>query len=108
MAYGIILLLCGAGGYLVTGAKSALISGGITGILLVTAGMLGDNSKLMKWLGTIVTGMAALMFSWRLTVAFPKIETNPEFATVVMFMAAMAAAGVFSLILVIRSLKNDN
>lgn len=68
LAYGILAVVGGIVGYVQAQSKASLISGSISGVLLILAGILqlqGQSSGLI--LATVITAVLVIVFGIRLT-----------------------------------------
>lgn len=99
MLYGLVLAGSGLYGFMATGAKSALISGGVSGILMLIVGFLNKPGSIFKGIGTLMTVLLTGVFVWRMMIAMP----DPAKATATMLLGVMAAAGFLVLFFIAKS-----
>ncbi|MEM7773078.1 MAG: TMEM14 family protein [Cyanobacteria bacterium P01_E01_bin.6] len=86
IAYGLLALIGGIFGYVKVKSKPSLISGGISGVLLIMAGILGGTG--MTWgipIAAIITAVLVVVFAVRL------IKTQKFMPAGIMLIAGIAA-----------------
>jgi hypothetical protein len=80
--YGVFLILCGIGSVALIGwkAKTALVSGGISGIINITIGhFISQGSTIAQVAGLLVCAMLFIVFCWRSAkTLFTLFELIPE------------------------------
>jgi len=87
ITYGLIALIGGIFGYTKSQSKASLISGGISGLLLIGAGSLQLNGlEWGKWLGLAIASALVVVFMVRL------IKTQKPMPAVPMILAGIVSA----------------
>lgn len=117
--YGTFLILCGIGSVLLIGmkAKTALASGGISGVIAITIGhFISQGSTVAQVAGIVVSLMLFIVFCWRsaktlFTVLEMAPERHPELrgkAIAFLIISLMAVVSIVVLLLQLTSLNLDS
>ncbi len=102
LTYGILIALLGVAGFVLTHAKSSLISGLVSGAILVALSFFIEKSS-VAMAAKIVNALLLGMFSWRVSkplMAF--MAGNPDKLIPVILLSAMA---LISLIVFVFTIK---
>lgn len=67
IAYGVLALIGGIIGYVQAQSKASLISGSISGLLLIIAGVMQLQGQGLGLMATVITAMLVTVFAIRLT-----------------------------------------
>lgn len=81
LAYGAFLIFAGVAGFLSNPekAKTALMSGGLFGALSLLWGWLACGGRRWAvWAALVMTGLLALIFSWRATVGWQQVAAGNQ------------------------------
>lgn len=112
LRFGLFLIVCGLLGWAATGfsdrGKTAIASGGVSGMLILACALLSGMQKpLLRRLGfygaigfTVLFGAA---FVWRSTVAWMAVASGEPKHYVAALLTAMALAAMAVLALVVRA-----
>ena len=109
--YGGFLILMGVLGYFSNPekAKTALITGGVFGVLSILWGFLGARGfNWSRWAAVFTTGLLALACIWRAFLSWSAVingESNKTFAALVI--TAMLAASVVLLPVLLKRTANE-
>ena len=98
LGYGILLLGAGIIGFMMTGAKSALISGSVTGIIMVGSSMLTCKNDAFTKFGVLITMLFTGVFAWRFSLVLEAAKLNPDKNIAANLLGVMMAGGILSLI----------
>jgi len=105
-AYGAFLIVCGVVGWAATGfapkAKTAILSGGVTGTLMVVLGLLALYGSararvIAPWVGVFFALAFTSVFTWRASIAWQNV---PAKLYVAILLSVMAVASVTAAALV--------
>ena len=104
-SYGIIIALLGIVGYLLTHAKSALISGLASAAVLILVSFFVEKLAIMQLIGKVVNVMLLGVFSWRASLAITALlHEHPEKLVPAILLALMA---LVSLVVFLLSFKKQ-
>lgn len=104
--YGILLSALGISGFLLTHAKSALISGLASGLIMVVLSFFTAN-KTVALIAKIVNAVLLLAFSWRSFLVINAVANgNMSKLTPAILIGSMAVISLLILILSFRDLKS--
>ncbi|MFQ3627108.1 MAG: TMEM14 family protein [Cyanobacteriota bacterium] len=93
IAYGLLALIGGVVGYRQAGSQASLISGGISGALLILSGILqATGVPWAKGLAAFITGALVVVFIIRL------VKTRKPMPALLMIVAGLASLFVMSFI----------
>jgi len=108
VGYGVFLLLCGQVGFLLTDAKTALISGSVSAALAL--GLAWGAAEGWRWTRYAALGLCVVFgaaFTWRSTVAWlAVIGGTSEKLPVAVLITLMLTASVVTLLHLVRSLRS--
>ncbi len=115
--YGVFLIMCGIASVMLIGwkAKTALVSGGISGVITITIGhFISQGSTVAQAAGLLVCFALFIVFCWRsaktLFTVFELIpERHPDLkgkAIAFLIISLMAVVSVIVLLLQLSSLQN--
>lgn len=111
LSYGVSLLLLGLVGYFLTFAKSALISGLISGLIMLIMGFLVERFAPIKIVAKIFNILFLGAFAWRSTLAMTALtqgHADKLIPSILLSLMALISVGVLALsILVKKSVKQD-
>lgn len=99
IGYGLTLLVSGLLGFWLTHAKSALISGTASAVVIILLAFFTTHSKTLTWIPVGVNLVLALVFSWRFILVYQALSTNPEKTTAAIFLGIMGLASFIALYL---------
>jgi len=117
VSFGVLLAVCGLMGWAAAGftakAKTAILSGSVTGGLMVLMGLLSASQGPAKAAagrigGTVLPALFTTVFTWRAGIAWQAVAAGqPKLyvALLLSFMAA-AAAAVFVILLITRKSRS--
>lgn len=109
--YGMVIFSCGMIGLLVTHSKSALISGGVGGILLFLCYMLSEKKvAIADKMGNTLTYLLTMAFAWRFYIVYAKITATGslEYLAPTVILGMMTATGFLASAMIIRHKKETN
>ncbi len=93
--YGLIILALGLGGYLITHAKSALISGLAAGSIMIALSFFVEKAKAVKITAMVFNFLFLVAFTWRGFLAIMALlNEHPEKLIPSILLAAMAIVSV--------------
>lgn len=98
--YGISIAALGLVGFLLTHAKSSLISGLASGAILILISFFVDKFDFVKIIGKVINILLLGVFSWRTTIAVTALMNgHPEKLTSAILLATMALVSLVTFIL---------
>lgn len=109
IAYGLFLIVCGVLGWAASGfeerAKTAILSGGTSGLLMLTLGLFQQRRRMesLRPAGALFAGLYGGVFSWRSIVAWGDVSAGEPKAMVATLLTLMAIASFGTVILLLRS-----
>lgn len=96
--YGTFLLLCGVGGYVLTGetSTSSLLNGGVFGSMMAVVGILLRQGRMWTYPAALsATAIFSLTFAWRIAIqVIEALAGVPGRWPVVGLLGAMLAASI--------------
>lgn len=88
---------------MLTHAKSALISGTASGLLILALSFLVRKNNFIDWGLIALTGLFASVFSWRFSLAFGAYQNGAADKLVAaMILAVMMVASIITLLIAIK------
>ena len=114
--YGVFLILCGVVSVILIGlkAKTALASGGISGVIVITTGhFIAQGSTVAQVAGALVPFMLFIVFCWRAARTFMRVseliaERHPDLkgkAIAFLIISLMAVVSVIVLLIQLSSMQ---
>lgn len=96
LSYGIFLLMAGLVGFVLTGAKSALISGAASGTLMTGLSFLVDKNKIAEMITKVLNLMFCGVFGWRFYLALQAVMAGVEGKLIAaILLGLMAVVSIF-------------
>ena len=105
LVFGIVLLGAGITGFMMTGAKSALISGSVTGLIMIASSMLSCKNDSFTKIGVLLTMIFTGVFAWRFSLVLEAAKLNPDKNIAANLLGVMMGAGILSLIALVFTRK---
>lgn len=113
--YGVFLILCGIASVMLIGlkAKTALVSGGISGVIVITIGhYVSHSSTVAQVAGVLACSLLFIVFSWRSAKTFLTMlelisQRHPDLkgkAIAFLIISLMAVVSVIVLLLQLSSM----
>lgn len=104
-----VLLLCGVGGFLITHAKSALISGTASGLIIIALSFFVQKNNFLDWASIALTGLFASVFSWRFSLAFSAFQNGAsDKLAAAIILGIMMVASIITLLMAIKQSLFNN
>jgi predicted neutral ceramidase superfamily lipid hydrolase len=116
IGFGIFLAACGLAGWAAAGftakARTAILSGSMSGLLMVVAGLLAASNhlalrKIGTIAGTVLSMLFAAVFAWRASVAWADTLQGGPKLYVALLLSVMALAALVSFFVLLRSRESE-
>ena len=112
--YGVFLIMCGVAAVILIGfkAKTALVSGGISGVLIISIGhFISQGSTVAQVAGLFVCFMLFGVFCWRSAKTFLTIfelipERHPDLKGKAVAFLIISLMGIVSIIVILLQLSS--
>lgn len=93
--YGNVLLISGVAGYVLTHAKSALISGSISALVMIVLSIFAAKPGFVRIIARVINVILGCVFTWRAFLALSALQAgNPDKLIPTILLAVMMLASV--------------